>query len=74
MSYKRVATAGDLIRFGCSLKVECTYCHAAKTLSAIEVYVVHGRGRLDRLAARLKCKLCGKKAARLTVLDPVYPD
>lgn len=50
---------------------QCTYCHAASTLSAIEVYVVHGRGRLDRLAARLKCRRCGKKEARLTVLDPV---
>jgi hypothetical protein len=26
MSYKHVATAGDLVRFGCSLKVECTHC------------------------------------------------
>ena len=24
MSYKHVGTAGDLVRFGCSLKVECT--------------------------------------------------
>jgi hypothetical protein len=30
MSYKRVGTPGDLVRFGCSLKVECTACHAAR--------------------------------------------
>jgi hypothetical protein len=71
MSYKHVRTAGDLVRFGCSLKVECTHCHAAATLSGIEVYTVHGRGRLDRLAARFKCKRCRKKAARIEVLPPV---
>jgi hypothetical protein len=25
MSYKHVRTAGDLVRFGCSLKVECAH-------------------------------------------------
>jgi hypothetical protein len=31
MSYKHVGTAGDLVRFGCCLKVECTACDAART-------------------------------------------
>ena len=37
MSYKHVASAGDLLRFGCSLKVECTHCGAARTMDAVEV-------------------------------------
>ena len=71
MSYKHVDTAGDLVRFGCSLKVECTHCHAARTLSGIEVCQVHGNARIERLAPRLKCRRCGKKAAKLAVLPPV---
>jgi len=70
MSYKRVATAADLVRFRCSLKVECTYCGAARTLSGAEVHAVHGKADLARLAPRLKCTRCGEKAARLTVLPP----
>jgi len=35
MSYKHVGTAGDLVRFGCSLKVECTHCGAARTMNAV---------------------------------------
>jgi hypothetical protein len=31
MSYKHVGTAADLVRFGCSLKVECAHCGAART-------------------------------------------
>lgn len=42
MSYKHVGTAGDLVRFGCSLKVECTACDAARTMSGVEVMQVHG--------------------------------
>jgi len=42
MSYKHVASAGDLLRFGCSLKVECTHCGAARTMDAVEVARVHG--------------------------------
>ena len=73
MSYKHVATAGDLVRFGCSLKVECTACGAARTMDAIDVARVHGNANLTHLAPRLKCKRCKKKEARLTVLPPVYP-
>ena len=71
MSYKHVDTAADLVRFGCSLKVECTFCFAARTLSAGEVCLMHAKGKLERLVPRLKCKRCGKKAAKLTVLPPV---
>jgi len=74
MSYKHVGTAADLVRFGCSLKVECTHCGAARTMSGVEVFHVHGKGRFAQLAPRLKCRRCRKKAAKLTVLGPVYPD
>ena len=73
MSYKHVATAGDLVRFGCSLKVDCTHCGAARTLTAPEVHSVHGNASLTHLAPRLKCRRCKRKAAKLTVLGPVYP-
>ena len=74
MSYKHVGTAGDLVRFGCSLKVECTACGAARTMNGIEVARVHGNRQLSQLAPRFKCARCGKKEAKLTVLGPVYPD
>jgi hypothetical protein len=41
MSYKHVGTAFDLVRFGCSLKVECTACGAARTMDAVEIARVH---------------------------------
>ena len=37
MSFKHVGTAADLVRFGASLRIECTACAAANTLSATEV-------------------------------------
>ena len=70
MSYKHVGTAGDLVRFGCSLKVECTHCGAARTMNGVEVHRVHGNANLAHLAPRLKCRRCGKKEAKLTVLPP----
>jgi hypothetical protein len=73
MSYKHVGTAGDLVRFGCSLKVECTHCGAARTLNGVEVHGVHGNAQLSQLAPRLKCSRCRQKEAKLTVLGPVYP-
>ena len=54
MSYKNVGTAGDLVRFGCSLKVECTACGAARTMNGIEVARVHGNRQFAQLAPRLK--------------------
>jgi hypothetical protein len=73
MSYKHVGTAGDLVRFGCALRVECTHCFAARTMNGVEVLNVHGNRQLSQLAPRLKCRRCGRKAAKLTVLDPIYP-
>ena len=37
MSYKHIGTAADLVRFGCSLRIECTACGAASTMRATEV-------------------------------------
>ena len=74
MSYKHVGTAGDLVRFGCALKVECTACGAARTMNAVEVHQLNGNRQLAQLAPRLKCRRCRRKAAKLTVLDPVWPD
>jgi hypothetical protein len=45
------------------LKVECTACGAATTLSGIEVAQRDGsKAALDHLRARLKCKRCRMKA------------
>lgn len=74
MSYKHVGTAGDMVRFGCSLKVECSKCGAARTMSGVEVHQVHGNRQLSQLAPRLKCRRCRKKAAKIVLLDPIYPD
>jgi rubredoxin len=74
MSYRHVGTAGDLVRFGCSLKVECTHCGAARTLNGAEVHRINGNRHFAELARRLKCRRCHRKAAKLTVLDPVWPD
>ena len=74
MSYKHVATAFDLVRFGCALKVECGNCGSARMLTGPEILSVHGNRQFAQLAPRLKCSRCRKKAAKLTVLGPVYPD
>jgi len=71
MSTKHVDTAADLARYGCSLKVECGGCGAARTMSAIEVVKRCGPGDLARLRARLKCDRCGMKAAQIVGLPPV---
>ena len=74
MSYKNVGSAGDLVRFECSLKVECIFCGSARTMNGGDVVRVHGTRRLEQLAPRLKCSRCKRKDAKLTVLGPVYPD
>jgi hypothetical protein len=43
-------------------------------MSGVEVMQVHGNARLEQLRPRLKCRRCKRKAAKLTVLPPVYPD
>ena len=49
MSTKHVRTAADLVRFGCSLRVECSACAAANTLSGVEVVQRCGPGALERI-------------------------
>jgi hypothetical protein len=72
MSFKKIGTAGDLMRFGCSLRIECTHCAAANTMSAIEVVKrCCAGGDIEQFRRRLKCARCGRKAARLIVLDPL---
>jgi hypothetical protein len=71
MSYKRIRTAGDLVRFRASLRIECTGCAAANTLSSSQVVMRCGTGDLEAIRRRLKCARCGKKDARLIVLPPV---
>jgi hypothetical protein len=71
MSTKHVRTAADLVRFGCALRIECNHCAATNTLSAIEVARRSGRGDLEAFRRRLKCARCGRKQARLVILDPL---
>ena len=71
MSFKNIATAADLVRFGASLRIECTACAAANTMSAAAVVKRCGPGALEAIRRRLKCGRCGEKAARLIVLPPV---
>ena len=71
MSFKRVETAADLVRYGCSLRIECTACGAANTMRGIDVAQRCGTGELERIRARLKCRRCGMKESKLFVLPPV---
>ena len=71
MSTKHVRTTGDLIRFGCALRVECTNCSSTKTFDAAEVATDVGNVELSRLSRRLRCIRCGMKAAKVTVPPPV---
>lgn len=71
MCTKHVDTAADLPASGCRLRIECTGCGAARTMSAIEVVKRCGPGDLARLRARLKCGRCGMKEAQVVVLSPV---
>jgi ribosomal protein L37AE/L43A len=71
MSYKHVGTAADLVRYGASLRIECTACGAASTMSGAEVATRCGSGSLERIRTRLKCDRCGMKEAKLAVLPPV---
>jgi len=71
MSTKHVRTTGDLIRFGCALKVECTHCRSSRTLSATAAVKGLGLVQLGGVARRFRCLRCGMKAARVEVLPPV---
>lgn len=71
MSFKRIETIGDLVRFGCSLRIDCGHCHAANTLSTRDAMMIGSRLTLEKLKKRLKCSRCGRKEASLVVLDPL---
>jgi hypothetical protein len=71
MSTKHVRTTGDILRFGCSLKVECTFCGNARTLDAKETILALGNWPLEGVSRRFRCRRCGYKQARARVLDPV---
>jgi hypothetical protein len=70
MSTKHVDTAADLVRFGCSLKIMCAHCGAARTMRGVEVVSRCGAGDLAAIRARLRCTKCCRKAARIAVLSP----
>ena len=71
MSTKHVRTTGDLARMGCSARIECSGCGAARTVSGIQLASAGGNIPLATLIPRLKCARCGAKGAMLTVLPPV---
>ena len=71
MSFKNIDTAASLVRYRCSLRIECGACGAARTMTAVEVVNRCGSGDLGAIKRRLKCERCGKKAAQLVVLPPV---
>ena len=71
MSTKHIRTTSDLARFGASLKIECGDCGAARTLPPFDACQAFGRAELTTLTARLKCKRCGAKGAKVTVLPPL---
>lgn len=71
MSTKYIRTTADLVRFGADLRVDCTNCHATRTLSGAEAVQRLGAGDLRKAQKRLRCARCGRKAARLIPLDPL---
>ena len=71
MSTKHVRTTGDIVRFNCALKVECTHCRSSRTLNARETLEALGVVDLKGLSRRFRCSRCGMKQARVAVLPPV---
>ena len=71
MSTKHVRTVSDLVRFRCSLRIDCGDCGSTMTVTGYEAAKICGTGPLEGLARRLKCARCGQKAARLMVLQPL---
>jgi hypothetical protein len=71
MSTKHVRTTGDLVRFGCALRVECTHCHSARTFSGAAAVASLRLVELRNVAKRFRCVRCGMKAAKVMVLPPV---
>ena len=74
MSTKHIRCATDLGRFKALLKVTCGDCGNSRTLDAMEVVGLIGASApLTDLQRRLKCLLCGAKAARVAILTPPPP-
>lgn len=71
MSTKHVRTTGDLMRFQCALRVECTHCSSTRTLSANAALKGVGLVDLKGVSKHFRCIRCGMKAARIVVLPPV---
>ena len=71
MSTKHVRTTGDIVRFNCSLKVDCTHCGSSRTLSAKACPKALGLVDLRGISRRFRCLRCGMKQARVHVLPPV---
>jgi hypothetical protein len=71
MSTKHVRTTGDLIRFGCALRIECTNCQSTRTLSANAAVKGLGLAEIRGVSRRFRCIRCGMKAAKIVVLPPV---
>ncbi len=57
-----------MLRFGCSVRVECGSCGSVRAFGARDWVMVAGGGSLEAARRRLKCGQCGKKAARVAVL------
>lgn len=70
MSTKHVRTAGDLVRFGVGLQVQCKGCGRSESYAAWDVARVFGSATLASIAKRLRCEQCGAKKARL-IVDPI---
>jgi hypothetical protein len=71
MSTKHINTAADLVRFGASVRVDCSNCGASKTLSGTQTVKACGAGDLRAIERRLKCVRCGGKEAWMTILPPL---
>jgi hypothetical protein len=71
MSFKNVRTGGDVVRFRCAVRIECTDCFATRTMTGFEWIQACGTKSLEAAQRRLKCRRCGAKKAKMVVLSPV---
>ena len=71
MSTKHVRTTGEILRFNCSLKVDCTDCGNSRVFEAQKAGRALGNWPLKEMSRRFRCKRCGFKQATARVLPPV---
>jgi len=71
MSAKHIRTTADLVRFRASVRIDCSGCAAARTLTGPEVVTRCGVTDFDTMELRLRCVRCGARQARVTVLPPI---